>query len=95
MEKPAPTTEQLRDQWDAFAPDFSRILTRQTDMSAFQLLALLQLYKEEVQNVVEVGSGGGGGTHLLTTLARPGTKITAVDLSPVFLEIGVHLSPAS
>ncbi len=92
MDKPAPTTEQLKEQWTAFAPEFSRLLTRQTDVSAFQLLSHLQLYKDDVSKVVEVGCGGGGGTQLLTSLMKPGAKVVALDLTPAFLEIGTaHL----
>jgi trans-aconitate methyltransferase len=88
MDKPAPTTEQLKEQWNAFAPEFARVLTRQTDVSAFQMLTQLQLHKEDVRSVVEVGCGAGGGTQLLTSLMRPGAKVVALDLTPAFLDIG-------
>lgn len=88
MNKPAPTTEQLKEQWNAFAPEFSRVLTRQTDVSAFQLFSNLQLYKNDVNQVVEVGCGAGGGTQLITSLVKPGAKVVALDLTPAFLEIG-------
>lgn len=90
MDKPPPSTEQLRDLWSAFAPEFARVHTRHTDVTAFQLLTQLQLYKPDVRHVLEVGCGAGGGTRLLLDQApRPDSfHVVAVDLTPAFLDIG-------
>jgi len=87
MDKPPPTEAHLKEYWSAYAPTFTKFLTRQTDVSAFQLVTQLQVHKENVRSVVEVGSGAGGGTQLIVQQVRPGTKVVALDLSPAFLDV--------
>ncbi len=88
-----PTEQENKQMWNTFAPVFSSGHTRSTNQAAFSLATHLHLYKDDVNDILEVGCGGGGGTELINMLKRKEAKFVATDLSDVFLEHGNYPSP--
>lgn len=76
-----PTTEQIRDAWDAIAPRYDQFVTNE-DMP----------FAEEALNRVEIGTGTrfldvacGSGAVSIPAAGR-GAQVTAVDLAPTMIE---------
>jgi len=84
---PPPTAESLKSQWNAFAPIFTDKLQPLTDQTALSLATHLHLGDPSVRSVVEIGSGGGGGTEIVFRMKNPDAKLVACDLSDAFLEL--------
>jgi ubiquinone/menaquinone biosynthesis C-methylase UbiE len=76
-----PTTEQIRDAWDAIAPRYDQFVTDE-DMP----------FAEQALNRVEIGTGtrfldvGCGSGAVSIPAARRGAQVTAVDLAPTMIE---------
>lgn len=76
-----PTTEQIRDAWDALAADFDRTTTALTMSFGEQLLARVEPGPDT--ELLDVGTGSGA---LAIPAARQGARVVAVDLAPAMIE---------
>jgi ubiquinone/menaquinone biosynthesis C-methylase UbiE len=84
---PPPSSAQLKDKWNCAAPYFTSQLQRMSNQAAFSLATHLKVDRESVKDIVEVGSGGGGGTEILYSMKPPHARLVACDLSDAFLEL--------
>lgn len=76
-----PTTEQIRDAWEAIAPNFDQHATWLTMRFAEQVLDHVELPPET--RLVDIGSGSGA---VAITAARRGADVLAVDLAPTMID---------
>lgn len=76
-----PDTEQIRDAWDAIAPDFDRHTTPRSMAFGEEILTRVEL--RPGTRVLDVGAGSGA---LAIPAARRGADVIAVDLAPAMVE---------
>lgn len=76
-----PTTEQIRDAWEAIAPNFDRHATSVTMRFAEQVLDHVEL--KPGTRLLDIGSGSGA---VAIAAARRGADVLAVDFAPTMVE---------
>ncbi|MBW3591071.1 MAG: methyltransferase domain-containing protein [Actinobacteria bacterium] len=76
-----PTTEQIRDAWEAIAPNFDRHATSLTMRFAEQVLDHAQL--KPGTRLLDIASGSGA---VAIAAARRGADVLAVDFAPTMIE---------
>lgn len=76
-----PTTEQIRDAWEAIAPNFDRHATSVTMRFAEQVLDHVGL--KPGTRLLDIGSGSGA---VAIAAARRGADVLAVDFAPTMIE---------
>jgi ubiquinone/menaquinone biosynthesis C-methylase UbiE len=82
MTTQAPTTEQVRDAWDALAPRFDRFTTQDSSMP-FGEQALRRVDLRPGVRFLDVACGSGA---LAIPAARRGADVVAVDIAPAMIE---------
>jgi ubiquinone/menaquinone biosynthesis C-methylase UbiE len=82
MTTQAPTTEQVRDAWDALAPRFDRFTTQDWSMP-FGEQALRSVDLRPGVRLLDVACGSGG---LAIPAARRGADVVAVDIAPAMID---------
>lgn len=76
-----PTTEQIRDAWEAIAPNFDRHATSVTMRFGEQVLEHVEL--KPGTRLLDIGSGSGA---VAIAAARRGADVLAVDFAPTMIE---------
>jgi ubiquinone/menaquinone biosynthesis C-methylase UbiE len=77
----APTTDQIREAWDAIAPQYDRFVTEEDMPFAEQALGRVEIGGDTRFLDVACGSGA-----VSIPAARRGAKVTGVDLAPTMIE---------
>ena len=91
MSSTAPTSEQLREQWNQMAPIFVDAVQTMTTDAHRGLLQMLRL--RDAGALLEVGCGGGGLAEVARGLLPAGARHVITDLSPAMLAFALERNP--